>query len=98
MKFQLLFSLVLATAPAVVSGWALTWFSDENCNNALGHIDSGSSSLTSGPFASNVNSAMSADSGGNINLNGGGNGGLYLVDGACVRVVHTGGDVTWKYN
>ncbi|CRG91381.1 hypothetical protein PISL3812_08429 [Talaromyces islandicus] len=75
MQFKLLF---LGFAPALVSSWAFTWYEGSDCTSPLGHIDSGSSSLTGGNLDSNVHSVISDGTGGRISINGGGNGGQLI--------------------
>lgn len=95
MRFNLLF---LGLVPSLASAWSLTWYEVDGCSSPLGHIDSGSSSLTGGNFDSNVKGVIAQDSGNSVTVSGGGNGGLIISDGKCATVFQEGGQVTWKYN
>lgn len=75
--------LLLGHSPALASAWSLTWYAESGFSSPLGHIDSGSSSLTSGKFDSNVKCVIAQDSGNRVSLSGGGNGGVLVADGKC---------------
>ncbi|OKL55910.1 hypothetical protein UA08_08799 [Talaromyces atroroseus] len=85
--------LSLAAAPALVASWSLTWYSGSDCTGPLGHIDSASSTLTSGEFDVGVNSCIADESGDHITIND-----VLVVPYACASVSHPDGKAAkWKY-
>lgn len=94
MQLQL---LLLSLAPALVSSWTLTWYSDSKCTEVLGHIDSATSSLTHGDFDDDVKSLVAEMKAQYMTLSAGPM--LAMPEpGDCTGVLHeSGSTTTWSY-